>query len=78
MHLEDQVNHELKKLKSLGIIRPSESSWRSSLVVVSKDDNKIRICVDYRVLNEITKKMHTPYLELMRLLMLLLKQVISQ
>ena len=56
IHLEDKVKTEIDKLKTQGIIRPSESPWRSSLVIVPKDANKIRLCVDYRALNEITVK----------------------
>ncbi|KAI5150472.1 hypothetical protein ENBRE01_1516 [Enteropsectra breve] len=56
MHLEDKVSTEIERLKAQGIVRPSESPWRSSLVVVPKDNDKIRLCVDYRALNEITIK----------------------
>jgi hypothetical protein len=56
IYLEEQVQQEINKLKQQGIIRPSESPWRSCLVVVPKDGDKIRLCVDYRALNEITEK----------------------
>lgn len=56
MHLEDKVKEEIGKLKQQGIIKESESPWRSSLVIVPKDGKKIRLCVDYRALNEITIK----------------------
>ena len=39
-----------------GIIRESTSPWSSPLVYVRKRDGSTRQCVDYRKLNEVTKK----------------------
>ena len=39
-----------------GTIRESQSSWNSPLVIVPKPDGKIRMCVDFRKLNEITNR----------------------
>ena len=43
-------------LKSKGVIRNSTSCWASPIVLVKKSNGKIRPCVDYRKLNEVTRK----------------------
>ena len=43
-----------------GIISHSDSSWSAPVVIARKKNGKFRLCVDYRKLNEITKKDQYP------------------
>ena len=46
----------IKQLENQGVIRKSTSPWASPICLVRKRSGKIRPCVDYRRLNEITVK----------------------
>ena len=50
------MKEELKKLIYKGLFAPSHSPWSSPIVLVSKKNGKWRLCIDYRLLNKITKK----------------------
>ena len=52
----DIIDEQVKQLLDIGVIEPSESAWRSPLVVVQKKDGKPRLCTDFRMLNMITRK----------------------
>ena len=38
------------------VIQPSSSPWSSGIVMVQKKDGTKRFCIDYRKLNDVTKK----------------------
>jgi hypothetical protein len=63
-HMNPQELEELKKqlvdMLNKGLIRPSASPWGSPVLFVDKRDGTIRLCVDYRRLNEVTIKNKYP------------------
>ena len=52
----DTIDKDVRQLIDIGVIEPSESAWRSPLVVVQKKDGKPRLCTDFHMLNQITFK----------------------
>lgn len=52
----EKIHKVIDKWLDQGVIEPSFSSWRNPIVVVQKPDNSIRVCLDARKLNAITKK----------------------
>ncbi|MGL5691745.1 MAG: reverse transcriptase family protein, partial [Bacteroidales bacterium] len=60
VHWETQIKEEIEKNLKLGIIRPSSSPWSSRLVPISKPDGSLRLCIDYRALNNLTIKDNYP------------------
>ena len=52
----EEVRNHLQQLLSSGIIRKSRSPWSSNIVLCRKKDGKLRMCVDYRQLNQRTVK----------------------
>ena len=50
------IDDELERMLRLGVIEPSESPWRSQVVLSRKKNGQIRFCVDYRCVNLVTRK----------------------
>lgn len=54
-HYRNQVNLELQNMIKANVIEPARTDYINPLVVVRKKDSSIRLCLDARKLNEITK-----------------------
>ncbi len=54
--IRDKVKKELDSLLECGVIERSSSCWSSPLVPVKKTGGGVRLCVDYRRLNDVTVK----------------------
>ncbi|XP_018014569.1 uncharacterized protein LOC108671526 [Hyalella azteca] len=54
--LRHEIEEELRKLQDRDIIERSNSPWSSPLVPIRKKDGNLRLCVDYRALNSVTKR----------------------
>jgi hypothetical protein len=56
----EELKRQLADMLSKGLSRPSTSPWGSPVLFVDKQDGTIRLCVDYRKLNEVTIKNKYP------------------
>lgn len=60
-HIEREIiNDQINEMLENKIIEPSTSPWGFPVVLTKKKDGKMRFCVDYRKLNEVTKKCNYP------------------
>lgn len=50
-----QVREELAYMMEIGAIQPGLSEWSSPLVIVRKPDGSLRLCIDFRKLNNVTR-----------------------
>ena len=50
------VQQHVDKMLDNGIIKPSKGPWSSPIVLVKKKDGSTRFCIDFRKLNDLTKK----------------------
>ena len=55
-----ELKRQLEELLEKGYIRPSFSPWGSPVLFVRKKDGSLRLCIDYRKLNQVTIKNRYP------------------
>jgi hypothetical protein len=55
-----ELKIQLQDLLEKGFIRPSSSPWGCPTIFVKKKDETLRMCMDYRPLNEVTIKNNYP------------------
>jgi hypothetical protein len=58
--LLQELKKKLKDLLKSGFIRPSSSPWSSPVLFAKKPGGGLRFCVDYRAVNEVTKRDRHP------------------
>ena len=51
-----ELRVQLQELLDKGFIRPSVSPWGAPVLFVKKKDGSLRLCIDYRKLNQVTVK----------------------
>jgi hypothetical protein len=56
-----ELKTQLQDLLEKGYIRPSSSPWGCPAIFVKKKDQTLRMCVDYRPLNDVTIKNKYPH-----------------
>jgi RNase H-like domain found in reverse transcriptase/Reverse transcriptase (RNA-dependent DNA polymerase)/Integrase zinc binding domain/Chromo (CHRromatin Organisation MOdifier) domain/Retroviral aspartyl protease len=56
----DELRKQLDDLLAKGFIKPSTSPYGAPVLFVKKKDGSLRLCVDYRGLNRITRKNRHP------------------
>src|SRR6266480_1500917 len=57
---KEVIEKEIRDMLEKGVIRRSNSPWSSPVTLVLKPNGKWRFCIDYRKLNEITRKDNHP------------------
>ncbi|XP_073121898.1 uncharacterized protein [Henckelia pumila] len=55
-----ELKDQLEDLLNKGYIRPSVSPWGAPVLFVRKKDGSMRLCIDYRQLNQVTVKNRYP------------------
>ena len=56
MAFEGRDKEAIEKMLERGTIRESNSPWTSPVVLVPKKDGSVRVYVDYRSVNDCSKK----------------------
>ena len=54
--VREYMYEEIDKMLEEDVIEPSNSDWSNPAVMIKKPNGKYRFCLDFRKVNEITKK----------------------
>ena len=54
------IKSEIDEMLKQDLIKPSTTPWSFPVVVVKKKNGKFRLCVNYKALNDVTKKDNYP------------------
>ena len=60
VHYRQELNALVTRLLDEDIISPSNSPWAAPVTLVKKKDGSLRLCIDYRQLNEVTTRDNFP------------------
>ena len=58
-----ELKTQLQELLDKGFVRPSVSPWGAPILFVKKKDGTLRMCIDYRQINNVTVKKNICCLE---------------
>ena len=58
--INEEIERQCEELEANDIIEHSDSRWSSPCVPVRKPDGSLRLCIDYRKLNSVTKSENFP------------------
>ena len=53
---KQEIDRQVSDMLQKGIVQESVSPWSSPVVLVKKKNGKMRFCIDFRMVNKITKK----------------------
>lgn len=56
-----ELKMQLQELIDKGFIRPKTSQWGALVLFMRKKDGSLRLCIDYRQLNQVTQKNKYPF-----------------
>jgi len=53
---QEAIDQQVSDMLRQGVIEPASSPWASNVVLAKKKDGTLRCCINYRQLNEVTRK----------------------
>ena len=64
MHQQETMRKHIEEMLQHRVVQPSTSPWASPILLVKKNDGTTRFCMDYRKLNDVTRKDAYPLLHI--------------